>query len=313
MSKTCLVVMYNHHFPKNVAVLDSIYGDRFSRILHLMPLSSSEDTHLRSVARSSHHFQGYFFDAREALVKADCDRYLFIADDVFLNPNVDEENLEECFGLDSPNDSFIHLLDSFENLQSYWSHASKALGFRLATPALNLSHALPSKDAARKKLEAHAVFSEVIPRAALYASRRHLLHNFLSTLAGHIDSWIQDLLKIPRRTAPGSFSNKLSYPLAYGYSDIFIISGGNLTNFIDACGAFAAAGLFVEVALPTALAITSQRIATQENSPMKGELLWGSDKQKLDRFDWDLAKLATEFPDNLLFVHPVKLSSWNRK
>jgi len=309
--KTCLVVVYNHYFPSNISRIDKLYEGRFSRVVHLLPFAEHENESVLSVGRSSHHFQGYVYDSREALLATGCDRFLFIADDVFLNPQVAEPTLDKFFGLADEDDSFLHQFGSLGEIDFYWSHAAQALSFEVSTSALNLTHAIPDRERAEEIIRDHGEYSSEIYRKSIYASRR--LENFekVTSLLDNTDRLVRRLFGVSVVPPRAHKSRNLRYPLAYGYSDIFLVSRENLPIFARYCGAFAAAGLFVEIALPTALALSSRVIRTQKDSPLAGGPLWGPGVSTLDRFDRELELLVQDFPPEWLFVHPVKLSEWN--
>lgn len=311
-TKTSLVVLYNHYFPENVDRINAIYSDRFSEILHLLPLALEENLSVISVSRSSHHFQGYIFDAREALARGDCDRFLFLADDVFLNPLIESDTIDEYFGLTNSNDAFLAGLRSFRELKSFWRHTASAQSFALASQALDIRHALPSYEEALSRLQLHGVASVRIRRKALYPSVAAYLYSKSTEIIRKADGLIRRALRILGKDQWRHSSRiRLKYPLAWGYSDVFILPKSKLTDFSRFCGAFSAAGLFVEIALPTALALSCESLKTRAASNLHGHSLWGATRNQLDKYDKSLSKLASEFPDDWLFLHPVKLSEWN--
>ena len=74
---------------------------------------------------------------------------------------------------------------------------------------------------------------------------------------------------------------------------------------------FAATKLFVELAIPTALVLSADKIVTEEDLELKGKPLWSKQDFKiLDKYDHQLNKLLNDFPANHLYLHPVKLSKW---
>lgn len=307
---TCLAVVYNHYFPSNIQRIEKLYKEKFTQILHLLPFADRTNHAEVSVGRSSHHFQGYIYDSLDSLLATGCDRFLFIADDLLLNPGVTESTVDQFFGLENEQDSFLHQFESLETLDSYWSHSAKALAFAQSTAGLSLGHALPERVEAERVLRGHGVFSAKVPRKALYKTRTHELYQKVQAIAGRADQRIRRVLGIPPVEADLLVGRRLAYPLAYGYSDICVVSRKNLVSFADYCGAFAAAGLFVEIALPTALALSSKVIRTQRDSPLSGGPLWGRDVIALDKYDKRLSALVQDFPRDWLFVHPVKLSEW---
>jgi hypothetical protein len=78
------------------------------------------------------------------------------------------------------------------------------------------------------------------------------------------------------------------------------------------CGVLSAQGIFVEVALPTALLLAAESIATDANITLVGKALWTSEEvqEVSTKFAQSLDKLEQEFPKDVLYYHPIKLSKW---
>jgi hypothetical protein len=103
----------------------------------------------------------------------------------------------------------------------------------------------------------------------------------------------------------------LSYPLVAGYSDIFIVSAPAIKTFGHYCGVFSALNLYVEIAIPTALAMSSEAIVTGKKLPVKGKPLWIPEVYEyLLPYQNNLELLMKNFPD-VLYIHPVKFSQWD--
>ena len=88
-TKVCLVIEFNHRFDKNLPLLRKIYGERFSEIRFLMPFYDGADADVIPVYESSWQFQGYLIQAYEKLKDIPCTHYLFIGDDLIINPTFD--------------------------------------------------------------------------------------------------------------------------------------------------------------------------------------------------------------------------------
>jgi hypothetical protein len=67
--------------------------------------------------------------------------------------------------------------------------------------------------------------------------------------------------------------------------------------------------LFVEIAIPTAMKIlcSDLRIIPKNNLAM-----WTHAEKNTfpQMFDYDLGRLFAEWPDDCIYIHPVKLSEW---
>ena len=308
---TSLVIIYNHYYPQNIDRLNELYRPRFPEIFHLVPFIENEGRSVVSVGRSSHNFQGYFFDARHSLKKSRSKRFLCIADDVLLNPAITSENVEEKFGLESSEDGFLENISPLSSLRSYWRHTASALSFELDSRALNISHVLPTPSEARAKLRSVGDTDFLLSRSAVNPSLLAYLYRKLTGLIRKMDGLLQGLLGVLGKDDwRYRSSRKLKYPFLWGYSDVFVLPNSALPLFSRLCGAFAAKELFVEVALPTALAL-SCRVVRSRAPRLTGQALWGKDRKKLDKFGQSLSFLVSEFPEDWLFVHPVKLSEWS--
>jgi len=105
------------------------------------------------------------------------------------------------------------------------------------------------------------------------------------------------------------------YPFCKGGSDIFCIGRENLKNFCHFCGIFAASDLFVEIALPTALIMSTKGKLIQEKKiKYRGGYIWG--KENVDQFSndygYNINDLIERFPPKKLFLHPIKITKWRR-
>jgi hypothetical protein len=101
------------------------------------------------------------------------------------------------------------------------------------------------------------------------------------------------------------------YPLAAGYSDIFLVTSDTIAEFASLCGMLGAANLFVEHAIPTAMALSASAVAEESSLKLRGKALWTPEHHMaLERYGFSLSALLSDFPDGWLYVHPVKLSRW---
>ena len=93
---------------------------------------------------------------------------------------------------------------------------------------------------------------------------------------------------------------------------MIVVPAKVMHTFCQYCGAFAAARLFVEIAIPTAMALCSTRLQSIDNLLMKRYLIFPRpDEQNiLTACNYSYNKLVEEFPKDMLYIHPVKLSQW---
>ena len=308
---TSLVIIYNHYHPQNIERLDNLYLSRFAEVLHLVPFIECDSGSVISVGRSSHNFQGYIFDARETLQQSQSDRFLVIADDVLLNPTINGTNVDDKFGLTSEGDAFLENMSALSSLQSFWRHTASALSFRVKSQALDISHVLPPLHEAGRKIGRLGDAGMNLSRRAVHPNLRAFVYSTLTGPIRKLDGLVRRLLGILGQDDwRVRLSRKTDYPFAWGYSDVFVLPKSALPRFSRLGGAFAAAGLFVEIAVPTALALSCDVVKTQAPG-LTGQALWGKEKSSLDPFNRSLSALVSEFPATTLFLHPVKLSEWS--
>lgn len=107
-----LVIIYNHKFEKNVERLESIYNKSFSNIFHVMPFYMGDKKNIISIYDHSYYFQGYVAQAYQILkMKGDFEHFMFIADDMILHPDLNENTYASMLSLDE-NSSFISYINS---------------------------------------------------------------------------------------------------------------------------------------------------------------------------------------------------------
>ncbi len=84
-----------------------------------------------------------------------------------------------------------------------------------------------------------------------------------------------------------------------------------MRRFAHLCGVFAAMGLFVEVAIPTALVLACDRIVQEHETRWRGVEVWAEEKVALQNqhVGMDLRNVIGSYGRNQLYLHPVKLSA----
>ena len=107
-------------------------------------------------------------------------------------------------------------------------------------------------------------------------------------------------------------SLQIPYPMAYGYSDIFCIKKESLFEFSRLCGIFSAMNLFVEISIPTATVLTFNRNEVKFFGDDNNILLWSVEDRNnfAKNFNYEFKNLCSAWNENLIFVHPIKLSNW---
>ena len=305
MNKVVLIIIYNHQYNKNIEVLERIYKDRFSNIYHLVPFYNGEKQNVIAVYESSYYFQGYVSQGLKSYFKEEYTHYFFIADDLILNPNINESNYTELLKLGS-NSCFIPGLITLHETGKWWARVGDAYRWNINVNGVEAKNQLPDYD---KALEIFHKFGLTIKPL-----RFNQIWKTPKSIYDIANKVVRDQY-YPFRLIICILLNKsysLSYPLVGAYSDIFIISSDAIKQLCHYCGVFAATKLFVEVALPTALVLTAKEIITEKDLVLRGKALWTKEQLKeLDRYGASLKNLIAEFPGNYLYLHPVKLSKWN--
>ena len=132
--KLALLVVYNHRYDKNIPVIDKIYQNRFSHVFHLVPFYDGEQENVIPVYDSSHRFQNYIAQAYPHLRNKGFTHYLVVADDMLLNPRINENSLWEQTGLDI-HDCYISRISIIQTRKHFWTHSVKALKYKVKQPA----------------------------------------------------------------------------------------------------------------------------------------------------------------------------------
>ena len=99
MNKVALLIIYNHRFDKNIPRLEDIYSDRFNHIFHIVPFYDGDKKNVIPIYESSYYFSGYVSQAYTHLKGKGFTHFFVVADDMIINPRINEENLWECLGL----------------------------------------------------------------------------------------------------------------------------------------------------------------------------------------------------------------------
>ena len=298
-SRTLLVVVFNHRYGANLPALREIYGHRFSDIVFVMPFYRGSDEDVIGGYYSSHVFQAAFPLVLDR-VGAGYDYWFVIADDLLLNPTLDEATWRDVIPV-TPADAYISALSRFDETVG-WGHAHRAASFG-RSPGVEWARELPPRDEAVAALERHGVKPRPMDPDKVFARETTPLDRAIRYGPGYA-AWL--------RQGDEGARVRTTYPLAFGYSDLVVIGRDSIEVFSDYAGIFAAANLFVEIATPTALALTVPgRILRRDDATIHGRAFWGEDIDEFGRsYAYDLAALLDGFPAEYLYVHPVKLSRW---
>lgn len=319
--KTSLVVIYNHNYERNIPLIRKMYQDRFSQVLQIMPFYTGSDQDVIGVFGNSFQFHGYIAQARPVLESLECDRFLFIGDDLILNPRLNEQTISSMMKLEK-DDCFypgFHDVSCGDCLRG----TMEAHNFEYPPAGIDdaVLKRLPSKEEAflilrGKGLMGSMSLSRVKPYFTLFKKplMTNLYENYktLRARAWHVRNLLR--YKINPQTA--------SYPVVFGYSDIFSLPKHRFSYFCKTLEIFSSIRMFVELAIPTALALTDWNIVQESDLDLKSLNVWfpldpklfAAKMEIIENFEAMTSRaienLAKSFPSDYLYIHPVKLSNW---
>ncbi len=290
----CLVIIFNHRFDENIAILKKYYKNNFDTIKFLVPFYDGDDEDVIPVYECSYQFQGYLIQAYEKLNIIHADYYFFVADDIIINPNLNQNNVIEKINM-LEKDAFITEMIPVNSHHRFdWIHSRYS-----SKPFMHKSTSwkgnIPDKEVALK------IFNVFLG------------HDYPETYIE--DFWgNQSKEEIERFVKENGGDISIPYPMMSGYSDFFILSGKVLYKIARTCGVFSAMNLFVEIALPTAIVLNVARehVVVADEIDYKAQIFWNNEIRVFEnKYDFSLRKLIDEWDESVLFVHPVKLSKWD--
>ncbi len=317
----CLVVIYNHRHSANVEKLENLYRGRFSHVYHLMPFhegggGGGGGENVIPVYEDSYSFQGHIAQGYNQYFAEKHRHYLFIADDLVLNPMINEGNYMEHFGLGG--DRAKSFLPGFRLLHQadLWTHTRGVLTW---SNNFQVEDLLPTYDETLKRFENLGLTIKPIPT---YYLNRPLMYWLTQSFGWRDITDIRRTLRLLGARFLVAYLKRLNrtyvprLPFIRGYSDICIVSSKHIRQFAHYCGIFASGNLFVEIALPTSLMMCAEpgEIITQGDISSWGKAMWESEEQGrfAEQYGMQLGKLLANWPEGTLYIHPVKLSQWSQ-
>lgn len=294
MTKIALLVLFNHRYDKNIPKLRRLYSNKFSHIFFLVPFYDGNDSDVIPVYGNSFHFATYISQAYSHIRNLGFTHYFVVADDMIINPSIDEQNLWAEIGI-STEDCYMPRIVSLQQ-QRYWAHVVDALKFKVKTRGVEISNILPSKEEAIKRLSTYGCYCPKVPYKGLVPKQ------VFSKI------YLNNIWELARNR----FSLSLDYPLVGGYCDILLIPEKVMLSFCQISGAFSAAGLFVEVAIPSTLLLITDKLKMDCDVKLKEGDMWRADTliSFEKEYEMDVKKLLDNYPKDILFYHPIKFSKW---
>ena len=349
MIKPALIFIYNHCYPENIDPLERIHGKRFKDIYHLMPFYEGQKRkNVIPVYDNSYYFHSFIPNGLNDYYKEEYTHYIFVADDYFLNPRINAENFLEWFGLSS------HAQDGCFYPMPFRSIGNACRGLKVKpwaynyspqVPGLNSQKELPSFEEALSRFEelgldttffkessGDSLASSYYDKEDYYypydTYHKMLQHTNEPTrgrkiLGEHCITYLYPLRMF--RIIRNIFKPyTMAYPLIDGFNDIFIIPANQIKIFAKYCGIFAAANLFVDISISTAMILLGCPIVNGNIgalSALKQSILHNDTKMLTLAGDPNDPKLgynqlldnllANFHSSNILGLHPIKLSQWD--
>ncbi len=302
MGKVCLIILFNHRYDANIDRLERIYKNRFSHIRYIVPFYDGPREDVIPVYECSFRFSGYVTQAYEKFA-GDFDHYFFVADDIALHPDINEDNYEEWFGVDDKT-CYIPIMEPVGRLGD-WPYRGR---FMDPEWALCRYSGTLWKDEIMSADEAFAIAEKkgFTKKDFQYTSKsiwRAIRGKYWKRHPRLFIMFWKPILLGPQT---------LPYPLWGKYSDIFIIPQKYMKDMSRMFGIFAGMNLFVEIAIPTAIELLSEQVSTGENRTEKPSLLWTVEERQsvIDKHNGIYSDLMENWDSKDLFIHPVKLSQW---
>ena len=301
----CLVVIFNHRFEANLEKLDRIYASRFEHVRYLMPFYQGTRSDVLAVHYSSYQFNGFVLEAWRWLRGEGFTDFVFVADDILLNPRLHEGNICAELGLGKvAGSAYITRAAPIGTVTCRWPDLPRSLIRFVGKTGVNWEQELPGFDEAKETLRSRGLpFVRFGWRNVLCRMNGRTFFELLAYLA---------LFWKRRKIHPASKLTDPPYPLLVAYSDFFIVPHAAMEQFSRLCGVFAAMGLFVEVALPTALALSAP-VVYESDTPWKShEAMQHPTEWEVfgQRHGFEFAKATAAMGDHELYIHPIKLSRW---
>ena len=300
--KIALLILYNHRYDKNIPRLEKLYEGKFSHIFHIMPFYDGDIPNVIPVYESSYYFQSYIAQAYHHIKNMGFTHYFVVADDMILNPSIDENNLFEMTGI--PEDAcYIDNIRIVSGEKSPWTFKYNAYLYNPAQRGVEIGNILPPYDTAKDIINQQGFHPENLSLMevlrdgfwALTHKRKRILLQTISSFFAH---------------------RKLKYPLVGGWCDILLLTDDMMSEFCKYSGAFAATNLFVEIAIPTAMILSTNRIVTTKDIKLQDNIplitAWSTKQQEefYQKYNYKLNLLLENYPTNTFFIHPIKLSQW---
>jgi hypothetical protein len=302
-NRICLVINFNHQYEHNIEKLERLYGDRFENIFYLMPFYEGKNPKVISVYENSFQFQGHFAQGLKTFYKKNFTHYIFLADDLLLNPKVNQESIYSLLNLDDVS-AYIKSVYTLHDVKWYCSHVLPAINTLSNIKGVEYFEKIPAYHTAFDSFIKHNI--NIGNLTLSYETKSMLISNHCKY--SHFDC-IDKFALINNFLTPTELI--LPYPIVGAYSDFVVVPKLSIKKFCRLCGIFAAMRLFAEIAIPTALLLTCDNIIF-ENKDFPGLEIWGGENivKFCEECNYNLKTLFNKY-ESKLYIHPIKLSQWD--
>ncbi|MCX4195981.1 hypothetical protein OMR07_10590 [Methylobacterium organophilum] len=243
MSVSCCV-LFNHPYPPNIPFLRDFYKRKYDDVLFIQPMVKSSDPDVYTSYRGSYTFHGMIADLAETLLSRDSEYFVFVHDDVLLNPLYDGAQLVERLNVQG-NGAFIpHVFPLSRKVQD-WAWVPGFL-WRLFYPINQISGSGITDlmkyfpDAQQIKLDLKSKYNFEFEDIQFDRSLpiRHLNVVANEFYSKYITKAVLDGLYV---TAPGTQKIELPFPFVGGNCDFVVLDRRTLEASIPLLGVTAAA------------------------------------------------------------------------
>lgn len=323
MSKTCLVVIYNHQFTGNIEKIEKLYGDRFDKIFHVMPFYTGDRENVVSVYENSYQFSGYVTQAMDKFYSDEYDYFAFMGDDVMLHPDFSKDTIEDMLKINADTGFTARNLFTVNDgyiLTRVWLFPT-LLNYMYSDNKDMIDDILPDIQTMVDKYKQLGINCSLISEEKI-----KYLQDYLPVNSGknffykYQPSKLDENLDFKKLLA--AYENerkqkgkpiKYLFPFAGGFSDFFVIPKKYIKKFGYYAGVLASERFFAEVAVPTALCISLDKISLPKDINMKVINYTSGDsarKELPEKYNKSVKAFLADWDNNNLLVHPIKYSIW---
>jgi len=298
-----LIIEHNYNIPRTIEALEHFLKDKFPDRVHLVPHYRGRASHIFPVYEHSIYFERYFSQTADLYYDKRFTHYIVIADDLFLNPSINYQNINDYLRLDNSSSFLPTPWGMLHELSFKWANTMSALNAFYSND-LYFHHAPQWKEVFPPLEEAWQIFNK-------YGFKQGKLKFNWEKPNAAFPTRIKSLLYYIKLILRRRLS--LPYPLIASYSEFFVVDSQAFLRFSELCETAGKMRLWVEVAIPTLLLLCSQNVIFEKDRNLHGKTYWTPNEVNnlIKRNEGHVKNLIQEFDNNTLYLHPIKLSTWN--